>query len=157
MVLNCSLYVMPPKPKWSEVKITQSCLTLCDPMDHSLPGSSVHGILQARILSGLPLPSPEDLPNPGTEPGSPALEQILYHLSHQGSPSTCIRHWNSKSLYGMYLAYTCSTCSYQQIAGCQSHHTCQPNWELFMKKCVLIKFQRNSIYNYFDFIIAFYK
>ena len=35
-------------PKWSEV--TQSCPTLCDPMDCSLPGSSVHGIFQARIL-----------------------------------------------------------------------------------------------------------
>ena len=34
--------------KWSEV--TQSCPTLCDPMDCSLPGSSVHGIFQARIL-----------------------------------------------------------------------------------------------------------
>ena len=34
--------------KWSEV--AQSCLTLCDPVDCSLPGSSVHGILQARIL-----------------------------------------------------------------------------------------------------------
>ena len=34
--------------KWSEV--AQSCLTLCDPMDCSLPGSSLHGILQARIL-----------------------------------------------------------------------------------------------------------
>ena len=32
------------------VLVTQLCLTLCDPMDHSLPGSSVHGILQARIL-----------------------------------------------------------------------------------------------------------
>ena len=31
-------------------KLLQSCLTLCDPMDYSLPGSSVHGILQARIL-----------------------------------------------------------------------------------------------------------
>ena len=36
------------KLKWSE--ITQLCPTLCDPMDCSLPGSSVHGILQARIL-----------------------------------------------------------------------------------------------------------
>ena len=36
--------------KWSEVKWSQSCPTLCDPMDCSLPGSSVHGILQARIL-----------------------------------------------------------------------------------------------------------
>ena len=33
-----------------EVLVTQSCLTLCDPMDHSLPDFSVHGILQARIL-----------------------------------------------------------------------------------------------------------
>ena len=32
------------------VLITQSCLTLCDPMDWSLPGSSVHGIFQARVL-----------------------------------------------------------------------------------------------------------
>ena len=31
-------------------KSPQSCLTLCDPMDCSLPGSSVHGILQARVL-----------------------------------------------------------------------------------------------------------
>ena len=30
--------------------VTQLCLTLCDPMDYNLPGSSVHGILQARIL-----------------------------------------------------------------------------------------------------------
>ena len=33
-----------------KVKVTQSCLTLCDPMNYSLPGSSVHGILQVRIL-----------------------------------------------------------------------------------------------------------
>ena len=32
------------------LKVTQSCLTLCDPMDCSLPSSSVHGILQARVL-----------------------------------------------------------------------------------------------------------
>ena len=38
----------PIKVKWSEV--AQSCLTLCDPMDCSLPGSSVHGIFQARVL-----------------------------------------------------------------------------------------------------------
>ena len=33
-----------------EVKVPQSCLTLCDPMDCSLPGSSIHGIFQARVL-----------------------------------------------------------------------------------------------------------
>ena len=39
-------------------KSLQSCPTLCDPMDCSLPGFSVHGILQARTLEWLPFPSP---------------------------------------------------------------------------------------------------
>ena len=43
-------------------------------MDCSLPGFSVHGILQARILEWVPFPSPGDLPDPGIEPRSPALE-----------------------------------------------------------------------------------
>ena len=38
------------------VIVTQSCLTLCDPMDCSQPGSSVHGILQARILEWVAMP-----------------------------------------------------------------------------------------------------
>ena len=61
----------------SESEVTQSCLTLCDSMDCSLPGSSIHGIFQARVLewvaSGLPFPSPGDPPDPGIEPGSPML------------------------------------------------------------------------------------
>ena len=36
----------------SESEVAQSCLTLCDPVDYSPPGSSVHGILQARIYNG---------------------------------------------------------------------------------------------------------
>ena len=36
--------------------VTQLCLTLCDPMDYSLPDSSVHGILQARILGWVAIP-----------------------------------------------------------------------------------------------------
>ena len=51
--------------------VTQSHVTLCDPKDCSPPGSSVCGILQAGIME---LPSPGDLPNPGVEPGSPALQ-----------------------------------------------------------------------------------
>ena len=38
------------KMEAAAAKSLQSCLTLCDPMDSSPPGSSVHGILQARIL-----------------------------------------------------------------------------------------------------------
>ena len=48
--------------------VAQLCPTLCNPMDCSPPGSSFHGILQARIWSGLPFPSPGDLHNPGIEP-----------------------------------------------------------------------------------------
>ena len=44
--------------------------TLCDPMDCSPPGSSAHGILQARYWSGLPCPPPGDLLNQGIEPRS---------------------------------------------------------------------------------------
>ena len=47
------------------------CLTLYDLMDCSPPDPSVHRISQD--WSGLPFPSPGDLPDPGTEPGSPAL------------------------------------------------------------------------------------
>ena len=54
----------------------QSCPTLCDLMDCIPPGSSVHGIFQARILEGLPFPPLGDLPDIGIEPSylvSPAL------------------------------------------------------------------------------------
>ena len=46
----------------------QSCTTLCDPMDCSPPGSSVYGILQARILEWVPCPPPGALPNLGIKP-----------------------------------------------------------------------------------------
>ena len=49
------------------------CLTLCDPMDYSPPGSSARGILRARILEWIAISSPGDLPDPGIKPGSPAL------------------------------------------------------------------------------------
>ena len=52
------------------MKVVQLCLTLCDPMDYT-----VHGIFQARILGWVAhFPSPGDLPNPGIEPRSPALQ-----------------------------------------------------------------------------------
>ena len=43
----------------SESEVSQSCLTPCDPMDCSLPGSSTHGIFQARVLEWGALPSPD--------------------------------------------------------------------------------------------------
>ena len=49
-------------------KLLQSCPVLCDPVNHSLPGSSIHGILQARKLEWVAMPSSGDLPDPGIEP-----------------------------------------------------------------------------------------
>ena len=63
------------------VKVAQSCLTLCDPMD-----CIVHGILQARILEWVAFPSPGDLPNPGIEPRSPALQADSLPAEPQGKP-----------------------------------------------------------------------
>ena len=62
-----------PKDRWW-CEVAQSCPTLCDPMDCSLPSSSILGFSRQVNWSGLPFPSPGDLPNPGTEPGSPALQ-----------------------------------------------------------------------------------
>ena len=56
------------------VLVVQSCPALSNPMDCSLPGSSVHGILQARILDWLAIPFSRDLPDPGIKPRSPALQ-----------------------------------------------------------------------------------
>ena len=65
------------------------CLTLCDPTDCSPPDSSVHGILQARVLEWLACPPPDDLPNPGVEPVSPvslALQADSLLLVTPGKP-----------------------------------------------------------------------
>ena len=58
-----------------KVLVTQLCPTLCNPMDCSLPDSSVYGISQARMLEWVAIPdSPGDLPNPRIKPRSPALQ-----------------------------------------------------------------------------------
>ena len=67
--------------------VTQSCLTLCDPMDCSPPGTSVHGDSPGKnsgvgchaLLQGIS-------PGQGSNPGLPHCRWVLFHLSHQGSP-----------------------------------------------------------------------
>ena len=69
-------------------KSLQSCLTLCDLMDRSPLGSSVHGMLQARILEWVAVPSSRDLLDPGVKPVScaaPALQVDSLLLSHRGN------------------------------------------------------------------------
>ena len=67
-------------------EVTQSCLTLYDPMDCSPPGSCVHGIFQARILEGVVISLSGDLPNPGIEPGSPTMQADSIPSELPGKP-----------------------------------------------------------------------
>ena len=71
--VGCHFLLQCKKVK-SESEVAQSCPTLSDPMDCSLPGSSVHRIFQARTLEWVAFPFPRDLPNPGIKSGSPALQ-----------------------------------------------------------------------------------
>ena len=66
-----------------KIKVTQSCPTLCDPMD-----CTVHGILQARILEWVAFPFSKDLPNPGIEPRSPTLQADSFPVEPQGKSQT---------------------------------------------------------------------
>ena len=57
-----------------ESGLAQSCPTLCDLVDCSLPRYSIHGIFQAIVLEWAAISFSRDLPDPGMEPGSPALQ-----------------------------------------------------------------------------------
>ena len=63
----------------------ESCPTLCNPMDCSPLGTSVHGIIPARILESVAIFPPGDLPDPGIEPVSLALAGGYLPLSYLGS------------------------------------------------------------------------
>ena len=92
----------------------QSCPMLCDPMDHSPPGSCVHGISRQEYWGGLPFPSPGDLPDPGIEPTSlvsPALAGGFFTASatweaQMSRPSGYLQFW---VCYSKIVAYCPST------------------------------------------------
>ena len=90
--VESSRVISEPIYLYCAVLVTQSCPTLCDPMDCSPPGSSVHGDFPGKstgvgchaILQGI-------FPNQGSNPGLLHYRWILYHLSHQGSPYVFIK------------------------------------------------------------------
>ena len=112
--------------------VTQSCPTLCNPTECSPLGSSVHGILQARILELLPFPSPGDLPELGTEPRSPTLQvdsllskspgrrlkysSIIEYLLHA-------RHSMIAISFHFYVNYVIHILCYMGYVNCCTKHT----------------------------------
>ena len=66
--------------------VAQLCLTLCNPMNCSPPGSSFHGVYQARTLKWIARPSSRGSSwSKGLNPGLLHCRKVLYHLSHQRS------------------------------------------------------------------------
>ena len=61
----------------SKSEVTQSCPTLSNPMDCSLPGSSAHGIFQQEYWSGVPLPSPEVMGMEGERQNGSIAERVM--------------------------------------------------------------------------------
>ena len=81
--INICIYRIYVKMK---VLAAQSRLTLCSPMDRSPPGSSDHEFSRQEYWSGLPFPSPGDLPDPGIESRSSALQADYLPTEPPGKP-----------------------------------------------------------------------
>ena len=69
-----------PKNAQSESEAAQSCLTLCDPWTVAHQAPPFMGFSRQEYWSGLPFPSPGDLPDPGIEPRSPTLQADAFNL-----------------------------------------------------------------------------
>ena len=85
--------------------LLQLCPTLCDPLFCSLPGSSVHGILQARILEWVVVPSSRVVTNPGIKPKS------LMSPALAGGFLTTSTTWEAQPILYIYIYILCSVVS----------------------------------------------
>ena len=101
-------------------KLLQLCPTLCDSMDYRPPGSSVHGIFQARILESLPFPSPGDLPGPGIKVISPV--SLAGRLLTTEPPGNASQNWTLSQTKGWgrkpYPLGRCSAKSHNRGCRC---------------------------------------
>ena len=94
----CFLFSLFLSEMYACVLVAQSCSALCDPMDCSLPGSSRHGVFQARILEQVAISYSRGLPDPGIEPMSPALAGRFFTTVPPGKPLKL-----NTSFYFIYL------------------------------------------------------
>ena len=109
---RCTIFVC-----WSETLSCSLCLTLCGSTHCCPPGSSVHGILQARILEWLeqdPL-----VPNLGIKPGSPALQAHSLPSESPGKPILIVR-WSCFKRYSKLHSLKSMYLLFHNSRGCES-------------------------------------
>ena len=70
--------------------VAQLCPALCDPRTIAHQAPLFMSFSRQESWSGLPFPSPRDLPNQRIKPGSPAFRQILHCLSYKEVPNMCM-------------------------------------------------------------------
>ena len=110
------------------VVFVQSCLTFCDPLDYSSPGSSVHEIFQLRILEWLPFPSLGNLASLGIKPESLALQVDSSFAEPSGKPLLHPRaeeQW--KDLSALESGRAQRWRYWPSIGKCSLHSTCTPS------------------------------
>ena len=120
--------------------VAQWCSNLCDTMGCSLPGSSIHGILQAKILEWIAIPFSRRFPDPGIKPGSPALQaDFFYSVSLPSKPQTLSILSLKHTWMHWYLPIYCFFCnpSHHHL----SHRIMQPPPIIYSphsnQKCIL--------------------
>ena len=154
----------------SWVKVALSCWTLCNLVDFSLSGSSVHGILQAGILElGSCSLLQGIFATKGLNPDFPHCRRIFYHLSHQGSPKILewVAYLFSKELLGpgIELGVSCiaggfftSWATREALKGpilkvlVKQTHYCYFIFNFFFKK--FMQFFRKKVANFLILFVA---
>ena len=124
----------------SESEVAQSCQTLCDPMDCSLPGSCVHGIFKARVLEWVAISFSRGSSRPrGRTWESWAVGRRFHRLSHQGSPVTACRaginsrHSLGRVLWGLQRSVQAPTAGFA-FRMCLLTTTFSSVWGLYLLK-----------------------
>ena len=140
-------------PLWWVRKVKWKCLFLSHVQLFGTPWTVAHQaprsveFFRQEYWSGLPCPSPGDLPDQGTEPRSPALQQILYLLSHWGLylnvffvPSTMLKPLQFSPRHALLLFPPYPHPSVPKLDVCQTSH---PSSEYFMDSCSFHVFQNS--------------
>ena len=112
--------------------ITQSCRTL-QPMNCSPPGSSVCGILQARLLQWVAILCSGDLPNPGIKPQSPALHRNSHCKLLCCHKEDCSKTGGTKSHVQIFYYLICTILSLKYFIANFDVETKQNEWTLWNK------------------------